>query len=180
MAKLEKKDDLQVIMGVLSASAPVITFAVACMAFVLVGIFKADYYEGVLLARWDSWAKAAGIAIAAVTELARATLLLLTFADFRQRNFRGGWLGLFLSLGLVFYDCSGAGAVSSLWTNEHGAHLGAIIRDLIVFLVVLSFGLEFRLVLSKSKADAQEESDTAKNALPVATGAQKSSNGIHA
>ena len=179
MTKLEKKDDLQVIMSVLSASAPVITFAVACMAFVLVGIFKADYYEGVLTARWDSWAKAAGIAIAAVTELARATLLLLTFADFRQRNFRGGWLGLFLSMGLVFYDCSGAGAVSSLWTNEHSAQLGAIIRDLVVFLVVLSFGLEFRLVLSKSKADATPDEDTVKNEMHPPITAGKSTNGVH-
>ena len=133
----------------LSNAAPLISFCIACLAFVLVGVFKADYYSGVLVERWASWAKFTGIAIALVTEGARAVLLLLTFADFRKRNFRGGWLGLVLSVGLVFYDCSGAGAVSAIWTGEHVGQAGNIIRDVLVFLVVLSFGIEFRLVLSR-------------------------------
>lgn len=162
MTNLKKNDELQAIMNGLSNYAPLISFAIACLAFTLVGVFKADYYSGVLSERWLSWAKFTGIAIAVVTEGARAVLLLLTFADFRKRNFRGGWLGLVLSIGLVFYDCSGAGAVSAIWTGEHAGQLGAIVRDLIVFLVVLSFGIEFRLVLSRpgSSLDADTKEDS--------------------
>lgn len=149
MTNLKKNDELQAIMNGLANYSPLISFGIACLAFSLVGVFKADYYTGVLAERWATWAKFTGIAIAVVTEGARAVLLLLTFADFRKRNYRGGWLGLALSIGLVFYDCSGAGAVSAIWTGEHTAQLGVIIRDLIVFLVVLSFGIEFRLVLSR-------------------------------
>lgn len=157
MSNLRKNDEMQAIMQGLSNAAPLISFVIACLAFVLVGVFKSDYYAGVLVERWAAWAKFTGIAIAVVTEGARAVLLLLTFADFRKRNFRGGWLGLVLSIGLVFYDCSGAGAVSSIWTGEHAGQVGIIIRDVLVFLVVLSFGIEFRLVLSRPGVDPGNE-----------------------
>lgn len=155
MANLTKESELQAIMRGVSSASPLISFCIACLAFILVGAFKADYYSGVLVARWATWSKFTGIAIAVVTEGARAVLLLMTFADFRARNFRGGWLGLVLSVGLVLYDCSSAGAVSALWIGDHAGQTGNIIRDLLVFLVVLSFGIEFRLVLSSpgQKAD---------------------------
>jgi hypothetical protein len=148
MAKVQK-NDVSGLMGALADSAPLISFCVASLAFLLVGAFKADYYSTVLLSRWGLWANVVGIAIALVTESARAVLLLLSFADFRKKNMVGGWLGLVLSLGLVLYDCSGAGAVGALWIGEHTGRVGAIIRDVLVFLVVLSFGIEFRLVLSR-------------------------------
>lgn len=170
---------MQAIMTGLSNAAPLISFCIACLGFILVAAFKADYYGGVLVERWGTWAKFTGIAIAAVTEAARAVLLLLTFADFRKRNFRGGWLGLVLSVGLVFYDCSSAGAVSAIWTGEHVGQTGNIIRDVLIFLVVLSFGIEFRLVLSRpdgtSAANVEPESIFFEQAVQTAK-----QNGKHA
>lgn len=148
MAKVQK-NDVSGLMGALSDNAPLISFSVASLAFVLVGAFKSDYYSSILLSRWGLWANVVGIAIALVTEASRAVLLLLSFADFRKKNIVGGWLGLVLSLGLVLYDCSGAGAVGALWIGEHTGRVGAIVQDLIIFLVVLSFGIEVRLVLSR-------------------------------
>lgn len=175
MANLTKESELQAIMRALSNASPLISFCIACLAFILVGAFKADYYSGVLVARWATWSKFTGIAIAVVTEGARAVLLLMTFADFRARNFRGGWLGLVLSIGLVLYDCSSAGSVSALWIGDHAGQTGNIIRDLLVFLIVLSFGIEFRLVLS-SKSDRTDSVFLANAPRP---GAHAASNGKH-
>jgi hypothetical protein len=132
---------------------------VAIAAFTLVAIFKSDYYAGIFGARWPSFALPAGIAIAAITEAARAVLLLMTFADFRRGNSRGGWLGLVLSIGLVIYDATSAGAISSLWTGTHTGQLGRIIADLLVFLVVLSFGIEFRLVLARGGRPIEQDQE---------------------
>jgi len=178
MANLEKESELQAVMRVLSHASPIISFGIACLAFGLVATFKADYYSGVLVSRWSNWATFTGIAIAVVTEGARAVLLLMTFADFRSRNFRGGWLGLMLSIGLVLYDCSSAGAVSALWIGEHEPQTGNIIRDLLVFLIVLSFGIEFRLVLS-SKSDRTDSVFLASAPRPGDHAAQATSNGKH-
>lgn len=136
----------------ISKITPVIIFFSAAIAFVLLTMFKADYYEGVISQRWVKGVAFTAILIAAVTEITRFTLLILTFADFRKGNNSGGWFGLVISLLLVYYDVTSAGAISMLWTGELQANIGSIIRDLIIFLSVLAFGLEFRLILSeKSK-----------------------------
>ena len=183
MTKLSKKSELENVLDTLSGAAPIISFIVALAAFILVGVFKSDYYAGIFTARWPSFALPAGIAIAAITESARAVLLLLTFADFRRGNSRGGWLGLVLSVGLVIYDATSAGAISSLWTGTHTGQVGRIIADLLVFLVVLSFGIEFRLVLARggrvADADNSDDDNSTKAAQTTAKNGVPSTNGVH-
>jgi len=141
-----------------SKAAPFIAMITAMGAFSLVGVFKADYYTGVLSERWVSWSIVAGICIALVTELSRAVLLLMSFKDFREGKITAGVWGMFLSIGLVIYDCIAAGPISSLWTNEAATNLSAIIRDIVVFMVVLSFGIELRLSISGRQKAGKEKS----------------------
>ena len=176
MSKVQKKSELDNVLDSLSGAAPIISFIVAIAAFTLVAVFKSDYYAGIFVTRWPSFALPAGIAIAAITEAARAVLLLMTFADFRRGNSRGGWLGLVLSIGLVIYDSTSAGAISSLWTGTHTGQVGRIIADLLVFLVVLSFGIEFRLVLARGGRPI-EQSDNAESSEAKEV---FRSNGVHA
>lgn len=180
MTKVTKKSELDAVLDSLSSAAPLISFVVALAAFVLVGVFKSDYYAGIFGARWPSFALPAGIAIAVVTEAARAVLLLMTFADFRRGNARGGWLGLTLSIGLVIYDSTSAGAISSLWTGSHVGQVGRIIADLVVFLVVLSFGIEFRLVLARGGRPVEVEPEGESNTPAYSKNGQASNNGVHA
>lgn len=184
MSKLQKKNELEAVLDTLSHAAPLISFVVAIAAFILVAVFKSDYYSGVFANRWPSFALAAGIAIAAITESARAVLLLMTFADFRKGNSRGGWLGLLLSIALLVYDATSAGAVSSLWTGSHTGKVGAIVADLLVFLVVLSFGIEFRLVLARggrvADDDNSDDDNSTKTAQTTAKNGVPSTNGVHA
>jgi hypothetical protein len=176
MTKVSKKSELDNVLDSLSNAAPIISFIVAVGAFTLVAIFKSDYYAGIFSTRWPSFALPAGIAIAAITESARAVLLLMTFADFRKGNNRGGWLGLVLSIGLVVYDSTSAGAISSLWTGTHTGQVGGIIADLLVFLVVLSFGIEFRLVLARGgRGTDKEDTNESSEAKEAYRG-----NGVHA
>lgn len=143
------QDSMSKTMDKITDAAPFIAFVVACLAFTLVIIFKADYYTAVFNARWGFWpALAAGAVAGFATEAARAILLLLTFRDFRTGNRVGGFLGLVLSFTLVGYDCFSAGPISSVWTGQHAGNIGPIIVDIIVFLVTLSAGIELRLALS--------------------------------
>jgi hypothetical protein len=154
----------------LSRSAPFIAMLTAAGAFTLVGVFKADYYGGVLADRWGTWSMIAGTSIALVTELSRAVLLLMSFKDFREGKVSSGIWGLVLSVGLVVYDCIAAGPISSLWIGSHTGTLGVIIRDVVVFLVVLSFGIEIRLSISgkrKTGEKVQEEAERAYTAFKL-------------
>jgi hypothetical protein len=150
MSKVQKFNVESILDGA-SKTAPFIAMITAIGAFTLVGVFKADYYTGVLFERWAAWSIVAGASIALVTELSRAVLLLMSFKDFREGKTTAGIWGMFLSIGLVIYDCVAAGPISSLWTGGSGESLGLIIRDVVVFLVVLSFGIELRLSISGKK-----------------------------
>lgn len=180
MTKVTKKSELDATLDTLSNAAPIISFVVAIAAFTLVGVFKSDYYAGVLATRWPSFSLAAGIAIATITEAARAVLLLMTFADFRRGNVRGGWMGLILSVALVVYDATSAGAISSLWTGAHIGQVGGIVADLVVFLVALSFGIEFRLVLAKGGRDDGNDNEANEQTPAYSKNGQVVSNGVHA
>jgi hypothetical protein len=134
----------------ISKITPVIIFISAAITFIILTMFKADYYEGVISHRWVKGVAFTAILIASVTEITRFTLLILTFADFHNKNIKGGWFGLIISLALVYYDVTSAGAIATLWTGELQANIGNVIKDLIIFLSVLAFSLEFRLILSKT------------------------------
>jgi hypothetical protein len=143
----------------ISKVTPVIIFISASITFMLLTMFKADYYHGVIAQRWTRGVGFTALLIASVTEITRFTLLILTYADFKKGNHRGGWLGLVISLSLVWYDITSASAVSLLWTGEITENIGTIVKDLIIFLSVLAFGLEFRLILSESNKDDKDDKD---------------------
>lgn len=164
------KFDMDDLLDAIAKSSPLLIMITASIAFLLLIVFESDYYTHILGTRWSSPAAiAGGIAVAFVRELSRAVLLIMTFADFRKSNAKGAWLGLLMSLSLVAYDGFSSGPISSLWTDSHSQSLGAIVADLIVFLVSLSFFLEFRLVLSgksNRRAPAPTPSQTANPVQP--------------
>lgn len=143
------KFDLEDVLDAIAKSSPLLIMITAGIAFSLLIIFESDYYTHVLGNRWQpAGAIAGGIAVAIVRELSRAVLLVMTFADFRKGNGKGAWLGLLMSLALVAYDAFSSGPISSLWTGAENTNIGAVVADLVIFLVALSFFLEFRLVIS--------------------------------
>lgn len=84
-------------------------------------------------------------------------LLLMTFADFKQHKLGAGLTGLILSIGLVVYDMTSSGPVSSLWNGDvAAADVGVVIKDLVLYLVSISAGLEFRLALSGGNRKTQK------------------------
>lgn len=146
---MKNQDNMGATMDKIADAAPFIAFIVACLAFIIIILFKTDYYSEVFSQRWNYWAAlGVGFFAALAAEASRAILLLLTFRDFRNRNMWGGFLGLILSFALVGYDIFSAGPVSSIWTGAHSGQVGTIITDVVVFLVALSAGLELRLALS--------------------------------
>jgi hypothetical protein len=138
-------------------ATPVITFFSAALSFLILAVLKTDYYNEIFISRWSDLSTFKGymvmlmsFLVASATEITRATLFILTYYDFKKGNKTGGWLGLIISLALVWYDCNSAGAISALWTGEHVGQIGNIIRDLVIFLTLLGFSLEFRVTLTKT------------------------------
>lgn len=144
-----KKDAAEKAMDSLADAAPIVTFIIACLAFACILLFKTDYYTEVFSQRWN-WYAALGVGFVAAlaAEGSRAILLVLTFRDFRSKNNLGGGLGLVLSFALVGYEIFSAGPISQLWTGAIEGGIATVIVDVVVFLIVLSAGLELRLALS--------------------------------
>jgi hypothetical protein len=126
----------------LEENGPMILLVFAVMAFCAVWVFKYDFYHS-LLGRFEGWhlIALAGL-IATITQGARFALLVATVSDFGTGNKRGGWLGLIGSIGFVAYEIYEAQYIAAMYSNA--AH----VKVLIVFVVLVSLGLEFRIVLS--------------------------------
>lgn len=157
-----KRDAAEKAMDSLADAAPITTFIIACLAFACILLFKTDYYTEVFSQRWN-WYAALGVGFIAAlaAEGSRAILLVLTFRDFRSKNNLGGGLGLILSFALVGYEIFSAGPISQLWTGTIDGGIATVIVDVVVFLIVLSAGLELRLALSSRLSNnATQKSST--------------------
>jgi len=165
------KDSAEKAMDAIANAAPLVTFILACLAFLCVLLFKTDYYTEIFSQRWNWWASlGVGFGAGVAAEGSRAILLVLTFRDFRKGNTWGAGLGLLLSFALVGYEIFSAGPISSLWTGGSSAAIGPIIRDVIVFLVSLSAGLELRLALSsRGEAKQNKQRNETETATTAAT-----------
>lgn len=158
-------------------AAPLIVLGTAFLAFIMLIIFKSEFYTHILETRWNRFpAVAGGAAVACITEFARMALLLMTFADFRNQKVGAGLTGLILSIGLVVYDMTSSSPISNLWLGESNpADVGIIIKDLVLYLVAISAGLEFRLALSggrkkKKKEPEQEKPNPGQNGVKEGSG----------
>lgn len=127
----------------LEENGPMVLLVFAVMAFCAVWVFKYDFYHSLLNSRFNGWYLAAlGVLIATITQGARFALLVATVSDFGTGNKRGGWLGLIGSIAFVAYEIYEAQYIAAMYGNA--AH----VKVLIVFIVLVSLGLEFRIVLS--------------------------------
>lgn len=163
MANLNLKLDADQIMREAVKAAPVILLLAAFASFFIVGVFCVDYYES-LFSRFKSYSRPMAVMVAIVQESVRFGLLITSIRDFNDGKRFNGWIGLFMSAGLVWHDINLAHSIAAQWSAENPLPYLSVF----IFLILLGLGLELRLILTVDLSKVER-----KNKVPG-----KSQNGV--
>lgn len=173
------KIDVSRIMHKVSEYAPFALLLMAVGTFATVGIFRADYYHHIFAVRfpdWSSWSMAVFAAI--IEEGVRLSLLVSSIRDFSDNRKGNGWLGLIGSVALVAYEVKTAQAVAGLWAINGAADL-SIYNGFLVFMILLGFLLELRLILTTKGASMGKPQARQNGQASRTTAGQLIPNGIN-
>ena len=128
--------------------APLALLVMAIGCFLIVGIFRTDYYHHAFETRFPDWgAWCLAVFAAVIEEGTRLSLLVASMRDFTDNRKGNGWLGLVGSVALVIWEIHTAAEIASLWALGKAADQGVYLGFL-VFMVLLAFLLEIRLILT--------------------------------
>ena len=152
MSNVDQSFDPVKLTGELSKAAPILLILCALASFFFVGFFSVHYYEKIF-SSIGSHARTMAIVIAVITELVRFALLLASVRDFADKKPFNGWLGLFGSIALVFHEINVARSIAEMLNPENALALSGIL----IFAVLVGFGLEVRLVMTMGKMKNSSE-----------------------
>ena len=152
MSNVDQSFDPIKLTGELSKAAPILLILCALCSFFFVGFFSVHYYEKIF-SSIGSYARTMAVVIAVITELVRFALLLASVRDFADKKPFNGWLGLFGSVALVFHEIDVARSIAEMLNPENVLALSGIL----IFAVLVGFGLEVRLVMTMGKTQKSSE-----------------------
>lgn len=128
-------------MNLLSVHADLFLLFFAVLSFVLLIIFKTDYYLHIFNPRLgQKIGLGVAISTALLVEGVRFSLLVASAADAINKNKKGLWLGIIASILITTYDMFICNEVGLVWGSAVHAHI-------LQTFVILGLLLEFRLVL---------------------------------
>jgi hypothetical protein len=151
--------DANRVMQEFSKIAPFALILCALLSFISVGVFCVDYYDSLFKERFDEYSMSMAVMVAVIQELVRFGLLIASIRDFSDKKPFNGWLGLVGSVGLVFHDISICKDIATVWSPENPS----LYSDIFVFLILIGFLLEIRLVLTIRNASFSKSSAVGKS-----------------
>lgn len=132
-------------MNALAIQADLFLLIFAVLSFVLLIIFKSDYYSHIFNSRFGlKVGLGVGIATAFLTEGVRFSLLVASAADAINGNKKGLILGIIASILITIYDLFICVEVGLVWGSVVHSHI-------LQTFVILGLLLEVRLVLMVNK-----------------------------
>ncbi|WP_282782793.1 hypothetical protein [Phaeodactylibacter xiamenensis] len=140
--------DVTPIMNKISEYAPFALLIMAIGTFVIIGIFRTDYYSHLFEVRFEPWAAMAMAVFAAfIEEGVRLALRISSIRDFSDNKKGNGWLGLIASVALVWHEITTATHVAELWAGSQIADV-SVYKGWFVFFILVGLILEIRLILT--------------------------------
>jgi hypothetical protein len=150
-------------MNSLAKHADLFLLLFALLSFVLLIIFKTDYYLHIFSPRFGTkLGIAVAVASAILVEGVRFSLLVASASDAINKNSKGLWLGIVASILITIYDLTICIEIGNVWGSYVHSHI------LQVF-VVLGLLLEIRLVLMVVNKDSMGNGNHQQNQQPVKT-----------
>lgn len=147
--------DTTKIMKTIAAYAPMALLCMAAMTFIGTAAFQYDFYLEAFEKRLLGWAWVAAAFVAITHQLIRFALLISSARNFYSGQRVNGALGMMASLGVMWYDLKLAAWMEEAWASP-------VIYSTMLFLVIMGFILEIRLILSaedKSKSHPADDDD---------------------
>lgn len=145
MTNLDQSFDASNVMREISKAAPLLLLICALGSFICFGFFSVNYYAK-LFEPVGVHSRTMAITMAVITELVRFALLVASIRDFSDKKRFNGWLGLLGSVALVFHDVNVARSIAAMFDAANPTPYSTAF----IFLILLGFGLEIRLILTMS------------------------------
>ena len=143
-------------MNQLSSKASLFLLISSIGSFLVLIVFKAEYYHTIFLLRfYDSLAWVVGGSIAFLVEFVRFSLMISSAYDAKRSKWLGFMLGLGGSIALVVYEFYLCGEVGAIWDKE-----SLVYTNILKFLVSVGLLLELRLCLLISGKSSNSSSSS--------------------
>jgi len=138
------------LMNQLSSRADLFLLVSSIGSFLVLIVFKAEYYHSLLAVRfYDSFAWFVGAFIASLIEFVRFSLMLASTNDAKRKRYFSLVLGVLGSAGFVVYEFYLCSEVGALWNLENDVYI-----NMLKFLVAIGLVLELRLCLITTGASS--------------------------
>lgn len=139
-------------MHAITKQASIFLLAFAIMSFLILIVFKADYYHNAFSVRFmDSIAWVMGCTIAFFIEGVRFSLMLSSTEDARLRKWGSFTIGLIGSGALLAYELYLCNKVGIYWSETDTVYI-----NILRFVAVMGMVLELRLCLLMKGSEAKE------------------------
>jgi len=147
----------KIIMTTITRHSDLTLLFFAVLSFIILGIFKTDYYSTLYSVRFNpKFTIILGAAIAVLVEGTRFALMTSSAEDAKNKNWGAFWLGLAASIGILAYDVNLCYSIGQHWSKENLVYV-----DILQFIAILGGVLEFRICLLMKGEQPQtiQESD---------------------